>query len=113
VKIWCASDDFTKSLITIIPAEFGPIKEGAIEGDVLCDRFIGIGSNSVVMPDNQIPEGVAIGALSFVPANFSFEPWTVYAGTPIRKIRMRDRDAVLRQYEKFIRELAKSEKEPL
>jgi hypothetical protein len=30
------------------------------------------------MPGNHIPEGTVIGALSFVPAGFSFEPWAVY-----------------------------------
>lgn len=105
VRIWCASDDFTRSLITLIPPGFGPVKEGLIEGDVILERFTGVGANSVVMPENHIPEGVAIGALSFVPPRYSFEPWMVYAGIPIHPIRPRDREAVLRQHEAFLREL--------
>ena len=58
------------------------------------------------MPSNDIPEGTTIGALSFVPTAFAFEPWTVYAGIPIRRISARDRDAVLRQRDTFERELA-------
>jgi acetyltransferase-like isoleucine patch superfamily enzyme len=60
-------------------------------------NYTAAGSNSVVMPDNEIPEGTVIGALSFVPPRFSFEPWSVYAGIPLRRVGARDRDAVLAQ----------------
>ena len=53
--------------------------------------------NSVVMPGNHVPEGTVIGALSFVPGGFTFEPWTVYAGVPIRLIRPRNRADVMDQ----------------
>jgi len=49
------------------------------------------------MPDNVVPEGATIGALSYVPPRFQFEPWTVYAGAPIRRVAARDRDRVLAQ----------------
>jgi acetyltransferase-like isoleucine patch superfamily enzyme len=49
------------------------------------------------MPDNDIPEGTTIGALSLVPTRFSFEPWTVYAGTPVRRVGSRNREKVLAQ----------------
>ena len=49
------------------------------------------------MPGNRIPEGTVIGALSFVPAGFEFEPWSVYAGVPIRFVRARNKEAVLAQ----------------
>lgn len=108
VRIWCVSDDFVRDLITIVPAGFGPIKENLIEGDVTLGRFCAVGANSVVMPGNDLPEGTTIGALSFVSARFQFEPWSVYAGMPIRKIAERDRDSVMRQYEAFTRELEKN-----
>ena len=65
------------------------------------EQLTGVGSNSVIMPDNYIPEGVVIGALSFVPSQFKFEPWSVYAGTPVRRIKARDREGVLGQLEKL------------
>jgi acetyltransferase-like isoleucine patch superfamily enzyme len=105
VKIWCASDDFVNDMVTIIPPGIDNPKENFIIGDVSFARLTAVGSNSVVMPDNHIPEGVAIGALSFVPAKYPFEAWMVYAGTPIRPIKARNRDAVLRQLEKFERQL--------
>lgn len=99
VKVWTSSDDFVHDLVMIVPEELGAIKPNVIRGDVTFERLTGVGSNSVVMPNNFVPEGVVIGALSFVPPGFSFEPWSVYAGTPIRRIKERDRDGVLRQLE--------------
>jgi len=97
VKIWCTSDDFVNDLVTITPPEWGVIKDHLITGDVLCDELTAVGANSVVMPKNHLPEGAVIGALSFVPPEFPFEPWSVYAGIPIRRIAARNRDNVLRQ----------------
>jgi acetyltransferase-like isoleucine patch superfamily enzyme len=106
VKIWCTSDDFTNDIVTIVPEGAGDIKQHAISGDVIFADCTAAGANTVVMPDNHVPEGTVIGALSFVPARFSFEPWTVYAGIPIRRIGDRNRDAVLAQAAALRRRLA-------
>lgn len=97
VRIWCTSDDFVNDVVTIIPEGAGPIKRHLIEGDVTLGDCTAVGSNSVVMPGNTIPEGTVIGALSFVPAGFAFEPWSVYAGIPIRRLGARNRDLVAAQ----------------
>ena len=97
VKIWCTSDDFVNDVVAILPEGVGAIKQHLIEGDVSFADCTAVGSNSVVMPGNDVPEGTVIGALSFVPARFAFEPWAVYAGVPIRFIRRRNRDAVAAQ----------------
>jgi acetyltransferase-like isoleucine patch superfamily enzyme len=97
VKIWCSSDDFVNDIVTIIPAEAGDVKRHVIAGDVSFADCTAAGSNAVVMPQNHIPEGTVIGALSFVPAAFPFEPWSVYAGSPIRLVGRRNREAVLAQ----------------
>jgi len=97
VKIWCTSDDFARDLVTIVPPFAGGIKQHLITGDVTFAACTAAGANTVVMPDNHVPEGTVIGALSFVPAGFRFEPWCVYAGVPVRKIGSRDREAVLSQ----------------
>jgi acetyltransferase-like isoleucine patch superfamily enzyme len=99
VKIWCTSDDFVNDLVAILPDGVGPIKTHLIEGDVSLANCTAVGSNAVVMPGNHIPEGTVIGALSFVPARFEFEPWAVYAGVPIRLIRRRNRESVVAQSE--------------
>jgi acetyltransferase-like isoleucine patch superfamily enzyme len=97
VKIWCTSDDFANDLVTIVPVGAGAIKQQLITGDVIFENCTGVGANAVVMPGNHVPEGTVIGALSFVPARFRFEPWAVYAGIPIRKIGNRNRDQVQAQ----------------
>lgn len=101
VKVWCTSDDFVNDLVTIVPPELGAIKEHVITGDVVLGDYTAVGANSVVMPDNELPEGCAVGSLSFVPPRFRFEPWCVYAGTPIRLVKQRNRDSVLRQVERL------------
>ena len=108
VKIWCTSDHFSEDIVTIIPSDFDDIKENLITGDVTFERLTAVGANSVVMPQNQIPEGTVIGALSFVPVNYSFEEWTVYAGIPIRPIKSRNRESVLRQLARFEENLARA-----
>lgn len=105
VKIWCTSDDFVNDLVTIVPGGAEPIKERVITGDVVFGNCTAAGANAVVMPDNDIPEGTVIGALSFVPARFVFEPWAVYAGTPIRRVGDRNREAVRAQADELRRRL--------
>jgi acetyltransferase-like isoleucine patch superfamily enzyme len=105
VKIWCTSDDFVNDVVTIVPESVGSIKGHLIEGDVSFGNCTAAGANAVVMPGNHIPEGTVIGALSFVPARFAFEPWTVYAGIPIRRIGNRSREAVSAQADLFRKRL--------
>ena len=97
VKVWCVSDDFVNDIVTILPNGIGPVKTNLIAGDVSLDNYTAVGSNSIIMPGNQIPAGTVIGALSFVPPGFSFQAWSVYVGTPIRLLCARNRDNVLKQ----------------
>lgn len=103
VKVWCASNDFVNDIISLIPAELEELQSGLITGDVLLGNYTGVGANSIIMPANVIPDGTAIGALSFVPPNFPFEPWSVYVGTPIRLVRRRNRERVLEQVSRLER----------
>lgn len=96
VRVWLSSNEYVNELVTHnVPY----VKE--IEGNVILDRYTGVGCNSVIMPNNHIPEGTVIGALSFVPSNYPFEPWTVYAGCPIRKIKARNREHIMKTLEKI------------
>ena len=96
VKVWLSSNDYVNELVTHSIPE---VKE--IQGNVSLGKYTGIGSNSVIMPNNDIPEGVTIGALSFVPSNYKFEPWTVYAGRPIRPIKKRNKENVINTLRKI------------
>ncbi len=105
VKIWCASNDFVNDVVTIIPPEAGSIKTNLITGDVILENYTAVGANSVIMPDNHIPEGTVIGALSFVPTNFEFKSWAVYAGIPVRYMKPRNRENVLAQVKEIERRI--------
>lgn len=97
VKVWCRSDDFVNDIVCIVPSELEELKERLTEGDVTFGNYTAVGSNSVVMPDNVIPEGTVVGALSFVPPRSTLEPWSVYAGIPVRRIGERNRASVMAQ----------------
>lgn len=101
VKIWCTSDDFVNDLVTIIPQGCDQVKTHLISGDVTLGNCTAVGANSVIMPNNEIPEGTVIGALSFAPAGFRFEPWSVYAGIPIRLVWRRNRQNVVEQLQRL------------
>jgi acetyltransferase-like isoleucine patch superfamily enzyme len=103
VKIWCSSNDFVNDLVMI--AVPGLELEGVhpIEGDVVMENYTGVGANAVVMPRTVIPQGTVVGSLSLVPAGADLRPWSVYAGIPVRYIRPRNRDNVLRQVEQVRR----------
>ena len=96
VKVWLSSNDYVNELVTHSVPE---VKE--IQGNVTLGKYTGVGTNSVIMPNKDIPEGVSIGALSFVPSNYKFEPWTVYAGRPIRPIKKRNKENVLNTLRKI------------
>jgi acetyltransferase-like isoleucine patch superfamily enzyme len=97
VKIWCVSNDFVNDLVTIIPRNVEQVKTHLIRGNVKLGSCTAAGANSVIMPNNEIPEGTVIGALSFVPPAFDFRPWSVYAGIPIRLICARNQESVTAQ----------------
>lgn len=97
VTVWVTSNDYARDLVTIVPQGIGPLDTHTISGDVTLENYTGVGANSVIMPDCVIPEGTVIGALSFVPAHSRLKTWSVYAGTPIQQIGIRDRESVLAQ----------------
>lgn len=99
VRIYCTSNDYVNGLVMIAPDGLNP-SLAEIAGDVTIGNYTGVGANAVIMPDNAIPEGVTIGALSFVPSGFKFEPWSVYAGAPIKKVKGRNKAAVMAEVER-------------
>jgi acetyltransferase-like isoleucine patch superfamily enzyme len=96
VKIWCVSSDFVNDIVCILPPGADDLTR-PIEGDVTMGNYTAVGANAVVMPGNVVPEGTVIGALSFDPARFTFEPWSIYAGTPVRRVGRRNQAAVTDQ----------------
>lgn len=99
VKIFSSSDDYSGRFLT------GPIiSAGMVMGDdkgkVVLKKHVIIGAGSIILPHCILGEGVSVGALSLVKTNL--EPWGLYAGIPVKKIRERKKD-LLKLGEKFIR----------
>ena len=56
---------------------------------VILEKFVNIGSNTVIMPSVTIKIGSAVGALSMVTK--SLPSWYIYMGVPVRKIKKRSK----------------------
>jgi galactoside O-acetyltransferase len=71
----------------LIPAQY---KDKQKLEPILLKRFSGALANSVILPGVTMAEGSVLGANSLLKENT--EPWTVYAGSPARPIRKRNKD---------------------
>ena len=90
VSIWLATNDYRNGLVT---HSVDGVEE--VTGDIVMEKYTGVGSHSVIMPGVVFREGSRVGALSFVPPDMVLEPWTIYAGTPVHKIGEVNRESVL------------------
>ncbi|ODB36791.1 galactoside O-acetyltransferase [Pseudoalteromonas sp. BMB] len=88
VAIYSSSDDYSGEWMT------NPMVDNAFtnveHGTVTLQPHVIIGSGSVILPNVTLYEGAAVGALSLV--NKDLEPFTIYAGQPVRFIKPRKRD---------------------
>lgn len=90
VSIFSSSDNYDGSTLTnpLVGLEFSnPIKK-----KIFISKHVIIGTNTVVLPGVKIGEGAAIGALSLVSKNL--EPWTMYIGLPIKKLKKRKKEII-------------------
>lgn len=88
-RLYSASDDYSGESMTnpTVPESLRNVESGLVH----IRRHAIIGSGSVVMPGVSIGEGTAVGALSFV--NRSLDPWTIYFGSPVRRLGPRSQRA--------------------
>ncbi|WDB75966.1 acyltransferase [Escherichia albertii] len=87
VSIYSSNDDYSGSALT--SPVVSPRFTNVMNGEVYLGKHVIVGSGSIILPNSIINEGVAIGALSMVKGEL--EPFTIYAGNPLRKIRERKR----------------------
>lgn len=73
-----------------IPAKYRNIKYSTIT----FEKFSGCGVNCVILPGVTLSEGSVIGANSLVTK--STEPWTVYVGNPVKPIKVRPHENILK-----------------
>jgi len=87
VSIYSSNDDYSGAAMTnpTVPHQFTNV----YHADVHLGKHVIIGSGAVVLPGVTLGDGVAIGALSLVRKDC--EPFTIYAGSPLKRIKSRDR----------------------
>ncbi len=83
-----ASDDFSGEFMIspMVPKNLTNVTGGLIK----LNKYVQIGAGSILMPNIELSEGSAVGAMSFVNCNLS--EWTIYAGCPAEKIKNRKRN---------------------
>lgn len=86
--LYSQTDDFSGDFF--VGAQFNDRQRNVIGGKIIIERYCQIGANSVILPNITIHEGVAVGALSLVRT--SLEPWFIYAGIPVKKIKERSKN---------------------
>jgi len=89
---------------------FGPlIPQGfrkAIRRRVRIGRYVLVGANAVILPGARLHDGVVIGAGSVVLQGQVCDPWGVYVGTPVRRIRDRPSEPIVEMGNKLLEESA-------
>ena len=56
-------------------------------------RHVVVGSGCVIHPNVLLGDGVAVGSMSLVTK--SLDPWGVYVGIPVRRIKDREKTTIL------------------
>lgn len=85
VKIYASSDDYSGGAMTnpTVPDPYRTVQHGAVR----IGRHAIVGSGTVILPNAEVGEGCAVGALSLV--NRALEPWTICSGIPAKCRRRR------------------------
>lgn len=86
--VMSTSDDFSGESM-IGPCIHDKYKPGLKKEPVFIGRHVVTGACTTIMPGVTIGEGVSLGAHSLVMKDL--EPWMIYVGSPVRKIKERSR----------------------
>jgi galactoside O-acetyltransferase len=90
VIIFSATDDFGGEYMIgpMVPENLTNITGGP----VILEKYVQVGSGSIIMPDVTIHEGAVVGVLSLVKTNL--EKWTINAGIPAIAIKNRKNNVI-------------------
>ncbi|WP_211213862.1 acyltransferase [Methanocorpusculum bavaricum] len=101
--IYSATDDYSGSCMTnpMVPEEYTHVTGGK----VTLKKHSIIGAGCIVLPNITLEEGTAIGAMSLV--NRSTDPWGIYVGIPIRKIKDRKQNLLYLENDYYTTKLRK------
>ena len=99
-RIITATDDYVGSMAgPSVPEKYLAVNEGGL---VHIKRYCVLGTNTVILPNVTIEEGVSTGAMTLVRKNL--DAWTIYAGNPARKIAPRDKEGGMKIVDAFWKE---------
>lgn len=87
VSIYSSNDDYSGEYMTnpCVP----PIYTNVQSGDVTIDEHVIIGNGSIVLPNVHLGKGCVIGAQSLVKKDC--DPFCIYAGSPAKFIKKREK----------------------
>lgn len=91
------SDDYSGETMTnpTIPAEY----KREISEPIVIGRHVILGTGTVVLPGVTLPDGVSAGARTLFTE--SAEAWSIYVGTPARRVKARSQ-ALLQLEREFL-----------
>jgi acetyltransferase-like isoleucine patch superfamily enzyme len=100
-RLYGATDNYDGSAITNPTAPKN--MRSVISGKIVLENHSIIGTNSTLMPGVHLDVGTAVGANSLVTKNT--DPWSIYVGTPAKKIKARKNDCV--KFEEMLKDTLK------
>lgn len=85
--IYSASDDYSGNFLTAqaIPRKYTNL----IGGKVVINKHVIIGSSCTIIGACEIGEGCSIGSMSLIKTDLN--PWGIYAGIPVKRIKERNK----------------------
>lgn len=107
VSVFSISDDLGGECLAgaMIPDKF----RNVIEKEIIFKKHSACGANSVILPKSGgLEEGTILGAMSLL--THKTEPWSIYAGSPAKKIKNRSKKIIELEKE-FMNFLKKSQNE--
>lgn len=92
VVIYATSNDYSGESLTnpMVPEKYKKTDKNL---PVYLRKHVIIGCTSVILPGVDIGIGSSVGAMSMVGK--SLEPWGVYAGVPVKKLKERSKNLLL------------------
>ena len=86
--VFAQTDDYSGQTLTnpTVPARFKRERKEAVR----IGRHAIVGTSSIIFPGVHLAEGTSVGAMSMVTK--ATEPWSIYVGSPAKKVKDRQRD---------------------
>mgnify|MGYP003591128594 CR=1 FL=1 len=88
VQVFTQSDDYSGRTMTnsTIPKEY----KKEFMKEVVVEKYTIVGAGSIIMPGVTLREGTSVGSMSLVLK--STEPWGIYVGNPVKRLKDREKD---------------------